>query len=382
MTDKLKARIATSAAAIGPEAWNALANPDGVSDPHPFTRHEFFTALEDSGSATARSGWQPCHLVLEEADKIRALMPLYLKNHSQGEYVFDNAWADALEKAGGDYYPKLQCCVPFTPVTGHRLLGGAEHLPALLETAKTVVRQLKASSLHITFPTQAEWRMAGEAGYLLRADRQFHWKNDSYRDFDDFLSRLASAKRKNLRMERASVREAGVTFEHLTGSAITEAHWDQFFDFYIDTGSRKWGHPYLTRDFFSRIGAAMADQILLVMAKLDGSYIAGALNLFGGGTLFGRNWGTVQPLPFLHFETCYYQAIDFAIARGLNKVEAGAQGTHKLLRGYLPEETHSAHFIAHPGLARAVDDYLAREREAVRENIDELAAQSPFRKET
>jgi uncharacterized protein len=376
----MQARIATSAAAIGAEAWNALANPDGAADPHPFTRHEFFAALEESKSATARTGWQACHLVLEQAGEIRALMPLYLKNHSQGEYVFDHAWADALERAGGDYYPKLQCCVPFTPVTGRRILGSAEHIPALLETAKTVVRQLKASSLHITFPTKPEWQAAGDAGYLLRADRQFHWKNEGYRDFDDFLSRLSSAKRKNLRKERASVREAGVTFEHLTGSAVTEGHWDRFFEFYIDTSSRKWGDPYLTRDFFSRIGASMADQILLVMAKLDGDYIAGALNLFGQGTLFGRNWGAIQHLPFLHFETCYYQAIDFAIARGLNRVEAGAQGTHKLLRGYLPEETHSAHYILHPGLARAVDDYLAREREAIREDIDELAAQSPFKK--
>jgi len=376
----MQARIATSAAAIGAEAWNAMANPDGAADPHPFTRHEFFVALEDSGSATARTGWQPCHLVLEQAGEIRALMPLYLKNHSQGEYVFDHAWADGLEQAGGDYYPKLQCCVPFTPVTGRRLLGGAEQIPMLLETAKTVVRQLKASSLHITFPTKAEWQAAGDAGYLLRADRQFHWKNEGYRDFNDFLSRLSSARRKNLRKERAIVREAGVEFEHLTGSAITEAHWDRFFDFYMDTGNRKWGHPYLTRDFFSRIGAAMADQILLVMARLDGDCIAGALNLFGQGTLFGRNWGAIQHLPFLHFETCYYQAIDFAIARGLNRVEAGAQGTHKLLRGYMPEETHSAHYIVHPGLARAVDDYLAREREAVRDDIDELAAQSPFKK--
>jgi uncharacterized protein len=380
LTEKIQARVAASAAAIGAKAWNALANPDGRADPHPFTRHEFFAALEESGSAAARTGWQPCHLVLEEAGEIRALMPLYLKNHSQGEYVFDHAWADALERAGGDYYPKLQCCVPFTPVTGRRLLGGADHIPILLETAKTVVKQLKASSLHITFPTRAEWQAAGSAGYLLRADRQFHWKNEGYRDFDDFLSRLSSAKRKNLRKERASVREAGVEFEHLTGSALTETHWDRFFDFYMDTGSRKWGHPYLTRDFFSRIGAAMADQILLVMAKLEGDYIAGALNLFGEGTLFGRNWGAVQQLPFLHFETCYYQAIDFAIARGLNRVEAGAQGTHKLLRGYLPEETHSAHYIVHPGLASAVDDYLARERKVVRENIDELAAQSPFKR--
>jgi predicted N-acyltransferase len=376
-----EARIAPSAAAIGASAWNGLSNPGGVADPHPFTRYEFFAALEESGSACAKTGWQPCHLVLEEKGTIKALMPLYLKNHSQGEYVFDHAWADALERAGGDYYPKLQCAVPFTPVTGPRLLGPAEHISRLLETAKAVTRQVKASSLHITFPTETEWQAAGDAGFLLRTDRQFHWANDGYRDFEDFLSRLSSAKRKNLRKERASVREAGVEFEHLTGSAITEAHWDRFFDFYIDTGSRKWGNPYLTRNFFSRIGASMADQILLVMAKRDGDYIAGALNLFGNGTLYGRNWGTVESLPFLHFETCYYQAIDFAIARGLNKVEAGAQGTHKLLRGYLPEETRSAHYIVHPDLAQAVDAYLARERDAIREDMDELAAQSPFKKE-
>ena len=234
--------------------------------------------------------------------------------------------------------------------------------------------------MHITFLTDAEWRAAGDAGYLLRTDRQFHWQNDGYRDFQDFLARLSSAKRKNLRKERTSVREAGVEFEHLTGAMITEAHWDQFFEFYMDTGSRKWGTPYLTRDFFSRIGASMADQILLIMARKDGQYIAGALNLFGDGTLFGRNWGASGYLPFLHFETCYYQAIDFAITHGLKKVEAGAQGEHKLLRGYVPEETHSAHYIAHPGLARAVDAYLAQERAAIAENIEELAAISPFKK--
>ena len=374
------ARLVSSAAAIGPKVWNALANPDGRADPHPFTRYEFFAALEESGAVSAKTGWQPCHLVLEEKGEIRALMPLYLKNHSQGEYVFDHAWADALERAGGDYYPKLQCAVPFTPVTGRRLLCDDDHAARLLEAAKTMAKQVKASSLHITFPTHAEWQASGEAGYLLRTDRQFHWKNEVYRDFEDFLSRLSSAKRKNLKKERASVREAGVEFEHLTGSAITEAHWDRFFEFYIDTGSRKWGNPYLTREFFSHIGASMSDQILLVMAKRDGDYIAGALNLFGDGTLYGRNWGTIEALPFLHFETCYYQAIDFAIAHGLNKVEAGAQGTHKLLRGYMPEETYSAHYIVHPGLARAVDEYLVREREAIRENIDELAAQSPFKK--
>jgi predicted N-acyltransferase len=374
------ARLAPSAARIGRAAWNACANPEGSASPHPFTRYEFFAALEESGSAIAQTGWQACHLTLEKDGRLAGLMPLYLKNHSQGEYVFDQAWADALERAGGDYYPKLQCAVPFTPVTGRRLLADAATAGALLEAGKDVVRQLGASSLHITFLTEAEWRAAGSAGYLLRADRQFHWKNEGYRDFSDFLSRLSSARRKTLRKERASVREAGVEFEHLTGGAITEAHWDHFFEFYTDTGNRKWGHPYLTRDFFSRIGGAMAEQILLVMARRGGRYIAGALNLFGGGILFGRNWGSIEYLPFLHFETCYYQAIDFAIAQGLNKVEAGAQGTHKLLRGYMPEETRSAHYISHPGLARAVDDYLAREREAVAEEIGELARSGPFRK--
>jgi uncharacterized protein len=377
---EFRVRLAASAAQIGRAAWNARANPRGSASPHPFTRYEFFAALEESGSAVVETGWQPCHLTLEKDGQLAGLMPLYLKNHSQGEYVFDHAWADALERAGGDYYPKLQCAVPFTPVTGRRLLAAPEAARALLETGKSVVKQLGASSLHVTFLTEEEWRAAGNAGYLLRADRQFHWKNEGYRDFDDFLSRLSSARRKTLRKERASVREAGVEFEHLSGGAISEAHWDRFFEFYTDTGSRKWGHPYLTRTFFSRIGAAMADQILLVMARRGGRYIAGALNLLGGGILFGRNWGAREYVPLLHFETCYYQAIDFAIAHGLNKVEAGAQGEHKLLRGYLPEATYSAHYIAHPGLRRAVDDYLARERAAVAEDIGELAKSGPFKK--
>ena len=395
-----KARLVTSVREIGEAAWNRCAGTE-----HPFTRYAFFDALEESGSACAATGWQPCHLVLEKdgappprapahgggggrsTDQVRrpegekhiaGLMPLYLKNHSQGEYVFDHAWADALERAGGDYYPKLQCAVPFTPVTGPRLLGDAAARRALLEAGKNVVRQAGASSLHITFLTKEEWQAAGEEHYLLRTDRQFHWKNEGYRDFGDFLARLSSARRKSLKKERASL--AGVEFEHLTGQAISEAHWDRFFDFYMDTGGRKWGHPYLTRDFFSRIGASMGEQILLVMAKRGGAYIAGALNFFGQGTLFGRNWGSSEYLPFLHFETCYYQAIDFAIARGLNKVEAGAQGTHKLLRGYMPEETYSAHYIAHPGLRRAVDDFLVREREAVTESIEELAQSGPFKK--
>ena len=374
-------RLADRVAGIGLAAWNSCANPDGLSDPHPFTRFEFFEALEASGSATAHTGWQPAHLVLEEHGAVRGILPAYLKSHSQGEYVFDHAWADALERAGGDYYPKLQCSVPFTPVTGPRILAReAGDRALLLKAGKAATDQIGASSLHITFLRKDQWAEAAQEDYLLRTDRQFHWRNRGYRNFEQFLEELSSAKRKNLRKERAAVAEAGVSFDWLTGRDITETHWDRFFEFYMDTGSRKWGHPYLTRSFFSRIGASMADQIVLIMARRGRHYIAGALNLMGEGTLFGRNWGALEYVPFLHFETCYYQAIDFAIARGLAKVEAGAQGEHKLLRGYMPEETYSAHYIAHNGLRRAVDQFLIQEREAVSEHIDELAKHGPFRK--
>jgi predicted N-acyltransferase len=357
----------------------------GESDPHPFTRYEFFAACEESGSATARTGWRPCHLVVEDEGRTVGLMPLYLKNHSQGEYVFDHGWADAFERAGGSYYPKLQASVPFTPVTGPRLLA-AEHADKdsirtmLLAAGASAVKELRASSLHVTFLTEEEWNAAGELGYLQRTDQQFHWENRGYASFDQFLAELSSSKRKNLRKERASVREAGVTFDWLTGSDLTEAVWDQFFAFYMDTGGRKWGSPYLTREFFSRIGATMGDQILLVVARMGPRAIAGALNFFGQGVLFGRNWGAIAQLPFLHFETCYYQAIDFAIENKFRKVEAGAQGAHKLMRGYMPTPTYSAHHIAHAGLRRAVSDYLDREREAVAEQIDELSDMGPFRK--
>lgn len=375
-------RLADGVAGIGKAAWNALANPASRPDPHPFTRFEFFEALEASGCASARTGWQPAHLVLEQDGAIAGIMPAYLKSHSQGEYVFDHAWADALERAGGDYYPKLQCSVPFTPVTGPRIFTTNDaRRDLLLKAGKAATDQIGASSLHMTFLRKEEWLAAAEEGYLLRTDRQFHWRNHGYKDFEQFLGELSSPKRKNLRKERAAVAREGISFDWLTGADITEAHWDRFFEFYTDTGSRKWGHPYLTRDFFSRIGASMADQIVLIMARRGRDYIAGALNLMGEGTLFGRNWGTLEYVPFLHFETCYYQAIDFAIARGLTKVEAGAQGEHKLLRGYMPEETYSAHYIAHKGLRRAVDQFLAQEREAVREHIGELAQHGPFRKE-
>jgi predicted N-acyltransferase len=310
------------------------------------------------------------------------LMPLYLKSHSYGEYVFDQAWAEALERAGGDYYPKLQGCVPFTPVTGRRLLAANDKAgDTLLKTAAAAAKQIGASSLHITFLTAEEWRAAGRCGYLQRTGQQFHWENRGYKSFDEFLGDLSSAKRKTLRKERAAVREAGVTFDWLSGTDITENHWDLFFAFYMDTGGRKWGTPYLTREFFSRLGQSLANQTLLIMAKQHGRAIAGALNLFGEGVLFGRNWGAMEYVPFVHFETCYYQAIDFAIARGLKRVEAGAQGEHKLLRGYLPVQTYSAHVIAHKGLARAVDDFLDAERAAVADNIAELSRHAPFRKD-
>ena len=377
---EFSARLAGRAFDIGRTAWNACAGTE-----HPFTRYEFFDAVEASGSATVKTGWRPLHLVVERDGRIEGILPLYLKNHSQGEYVFDHAWADALERAGGDYYPKLQASVPFTPATGRRLLTapGADEdamRAALLSTGANAVKELHASSLHITFLTEDEWRAAGDAGYLLRTDQQFHWQNRGYTSFDQFLGELNSPKRKNLRKEREAVRAEGVEFDWLTGNDLTEAAWDQFFAFYMDTGGRKWGHPYLTREFFSRVGTSMSDQILLVMAKRHGRYIAGALNFFGGDPLFGRNWGCSEFVPFLHFETCYYQAIDFAIARGLAKVEAGAQGEHKLMRGYMPATTYSAHYIAHPGLRRAIDDYLKREREAVAEHIDELAEHGPFKK--
>jgi len=381
---RLTARLAGSAAEIGAAAWNACANPDCVADCHPFTRHEFFLALEESGSACARTGWQPCHLVLERAGAIQGLLPLYLKSHSLGEYVFDHGWADAFERAGGTYYPKLQTSVPFTPVTGPRLLAASdreETWQALLSAASCVVGRLDASSLHITFMTETECAAATACGFLQRTGQQFHWENKGYSSFDDFLGELSSSRRKNLRKERAAVREAGISFQWLSGGDITEAHWDAFFNFYLETGSQKWGNPYLTREFFSRVGATMAESVLLVLGLRNGRAIAGALNFFGDGVLFGRNWGAGEFVPFLHFETCYYQAIDFAIAKGLRKVEAGAQGPHKLLRGYTPVPTRSAHFIAHPGLRRAVAAYLTEEREAVADEMAELADLAPFRKE-
>lgn len=382
----LLARLAGSAAEIGAADWNACANPSGAPDSHPFTRYEFFAALEESGSATAKTGWQPCHLAIERDGRIAGIMPLYAKSHSYGEYVFDQGWAEAFERASGRYYPKLQASVPFTPVTGRRLLLRADEdertaRNELLSAGARAVERLGTSSLHVTFMTEAEWSAAGESGYLQRTDQQFHWNNQGYRSFDDFLAELSSSRRKSLRKEREAIHDSGVEFDWLTGSDLTEAAWDAFFSFYLETGRHKWGSPYLTRDFFGCIGATMSDSILLVMARRGSRPIAGALNFMGDGVLFGRNWGAAEFVPFLHFETCYYQAIEFAIARGLRKVEAGAQGGHKLLRGYTPVLTRSAHWIADSRLRRAVADYLLQEREMVAEGMAELSAHTPYRKE-
>ena len=396
---ELRIRIVKSLAEVPAADWNACATgaPAGPElsteqstrgyPGNPFVSHEFLSALEQSNSVGGRSGWQPRHLLAEDAQgALLGAAPCYVKSHSRGEYVFDQGWADAFERAGGEYYPKLQVAVPFTPVTGPRLLARPGELAdavrgGLADALAEITQESRLSSAHVTFLTEAEWRALGQRGFLQRTDQQFHWENPCYASFDDFLSRLASRKRKAIRRERKDALENGVTTHWLTGSDLTEDVWDAFFDFYMDTGSRKWGRPYLTREFFSIVGEQMADRILLVMAKRAGRWIAGAINFIGADTLYGRNWGAIEHHPFLHFELCYYQAMDFAIQRKLSRVEAGAQGEHKLARGYLPATTYSAHFIANPGLRRAIADYLMRERAYVEAAGEELAAAAPFRKD-
>jgi uncharacterized protein len=354
---------------------------------NPFVSHDFLSSLEDSSSVGVHSGWQPHYLLAEESDgTLAGAAPCYLKSHSRGEYVFDHGWADAFERAGGDYYPKLQVAVPFTPVTGPRLLvppgPRADSVRgALADALAHIAADNGLSSAHVTFLTEAEWRLLGARGFLQRTDQQFHWENAGYATFDDFLAALSSRKRKTIRRERKEALENGIEVRWLTGSDLAEEVWDAFFAFYMETGSRKWGRPYLTRQFFSIVGERMGDRILLVMARRAGRWIAGAINFIGDDALYGRNWGAIEHHPFLHFELCYYQAIDFAIANGIKRVEAGAQGEHKLARGYLPKTTYSAHFIANPALRRAIGDYLARERAYVREAHEELAAAAPFRKD-
>ncbi|MEY4984455.1 MAG: hypothetical protein RIR62_2721 [Pseudomonadota bacterium] len=368
--------------------WDAVACPeaaDGGRPLDPFTTHRFLSALDRSRSTGPGSGWTPKPLFLREGGRIVAATPLYVKSHSQGEYIFDHGWAQALERAGGRYYPKLQVAVPFTPATGRRFLTrpDAPHLrDRLIETAIGLARANRLSSLHATFCTAEEAAtLAPRHGLLHRVTQQFHWENRGYGTFDDFLADLSSRKRKMIRKERDTARSAGLTIRALTGDAIDAAHWDAFWAFYQDTGARKWGTPYLTRRFFAELHATMRDDVLLVLAcRPDGTPVAGALNFIGRDTLYGRYWGCIEDHPCLHFELCYYQAIDWAITHRMARVEAGAQGEHKLARGYLPSPVHSLHWIAEPAFREAVQRYLDAERRAVDEEIEVLTAYGPFRR--
>ncbi len=367
--------------AIAPSEWDACAGTE-----NPFVRHTFLRALEDSGSVGKESGWLPQHLIIEdEAGQLLGAVPMYLKNHSQGEYVFDWGWADAYERAGGRYYPKLQASIPFSPVTGPRLLVRPGDIAETIRSALVaglieVAKQYGVSSLHVTFAEEPDADFLESSGFLIRHGHQFHWKNAGYETFDDFLGNLSSRKRKNIRKERRKVEESGIRMQTLNGADIKPEHWDEFHRFYVNTYDRKWGYPYLTRDFFAMLGEEMADQVALVRADIDDLAIAGALNLVGADALYGRNWGCAGRYKFLHFEACYYRAIDFAIERGLTTVEAGTQGPHKIQRGYLPQRTYSAHWIRDQGFRDAVADYLDRERRAEAGESDALSELSPFRR--
>jgi predicted N-acyltransferase len=400
-------RVASSLKEVAAEAWDACANPVVGRDHgngadlaprdtqestfedqyNPFISYDFLSSLELSQSVRTRGGWQPLHLLAEDSNgTLVGAVPCYAKTHSQGEYVFDHGWAEAYERAGGSYYPKLQVSVPFTPATGRRLLvrPGPEAdavRGALADSLMDICRRSNASSVHVTFATQPEWDLLGSRGFLKRTHQQFHWENAGYDSFDAFLAALASRKRKTIRREREDALSAGISVHWLTGADLTESVWDAFFDFYMETGSRKWGRPYLTRPFYSMVGEKMRDRILLVMAKRNGRWIAGAINFIGSHTLFGRHWGAVEHHPFLHFELCYYQAIQYAIEHKLARVEAGAQGEHKISRGYLPTTTYSAHYIVDPGLRRAIEDFLKHERAYVAAAGAELAETAPFRKQ-
>jgi hypothetical protein len=386
VTLKPAVKVCRRIAEIGREAWDACAtNPEHLGNP--FLRYDFLNALEEAGCAVERTGWAPQHLVVEdEAGRAAAVLPLYLKTHSQGEYIFDHAWADAYERAGGRYYPKLLSAAPFTPVTGPRLLlrpdtDVEEGRRFLMGGALTLCERYGASGVHVNFPSESEWRWLGEQGLALREGQQYHWRNEGYATFEDFLGALSSGRRKTIRRERRDAL-AEVEVVQLTGAEIGEEHWDAFFRFYMDTGSRKWGRPYLTRAFFTLLGETMADSVLLILARRRGRWIAGALNLIGGDCLYGRHWGCTEDVPFLHFELCYYQAIEWAITHGLPRVEAGAQGQHKIARGYLPAPVYSAHYIADEALRGPVEAFLERERAGVESEIEWLTEEySPFRKE-
>jgi predicted N-acyltransferase len=384
VNEKQLIRIIGEISEINSDEWDACAGADD-----PFVCHAFLDALEKSGSVSAETGWMPHHLVLEDKNSvILAVAPLYLKNHSHGEYVFDSGWADALHRVGGEYYPKLQAAVPFTPVTGRRLLVRQDLTHekqrvlqrAILSGLVHLAERLKISSFHITFPSKQEWQLCGELGLLQRTDRQFHWINDEFKNFDDFLAALSSRKRKGIRKERRAIAEKDVIIQTLSGDQIEERHWDAFYSFYQDTSNRKWGQAYLNRDFFSRLGKSMGKKVLLIMAEYEGRFVGGAMNMIGADTLYGRYWGCLESFKFLHFEVCYYQAMEFAIKAGLKKIEAGAQGLHKLQRGYLPNATYSAHWIADAGFREAVERFLIKETDAINDEIDSLADHSPFKR--
>lgn len=380
MSDIYTLKTLQSISDISEADWNNC-----LEDDHPFARHEFLKALEDSGSVSAETGWMPYHLVLWEKDKIVGVAPMYVKGHSQGEYVFDHNWAHAYERAGGRYYPKLQLSIPFSPVTGPRFLApqGPEQKARkllLAKGAKEIAVKLGLSSVHITFHDEIDAPLMEDSGYLLRTGEQFHWINEEYKDFDDFLSNLSSRKRKAIKKERKEANSQDLEFELLQGADINEEHWDAFFQFYIDTGNRKWGTPYLTRSFFSQIGQSLGSSIVLFMIKRDGRYIAAALNFKSEDCLYGRYWGCIEEHRFLHFETCYYRAIDYAISHGIKRVEAGAQGPHKLARGYLPTKTYSAHWMQDPGFQDAIEEFLKAETRDMNAEIKYLSEHSPFKK--
>jgi predicted N-acyltransferase len=379
--EAIAVRLVDGIETIGAEAWDACAGAD-----NPFLSYAFLHALEASGSATADTGWRPQHLVAEDCSgRIVGVVPMYLKSHSYGEYVFDHGWADAYRRAGGRYYPKLQVAVPFTPVTGPRLLTAdrpdrAALRAGLIEALETVAERSRLSSLHVTFCTGEEAEAFAAGGFLIRSGFQYHWENRGYRSFDDFLAALNHGKRKSIRRERRDVAAQGVEVVALSGDDLRPEHWDKFFEFYHATSDRKWGSPYLTRDFFARLHATMADKVVLMMARKDGNWVAGALNLLGRDVLYGRNWGSYGDFRFLHFEACYYRAIDVAIERGLTRVEAGAQGEHKVQRGYLPRPTWSAHWIRDPGFRDAVARFLQQETAIIRHEMAALQEHSPFKR--
>ncbi|MGD9294220.1 MAG: GNAT family N-acetyltransferase [Roseobacter sp.] len=384
---QVEVRVVSTIGEIPPEEWDACACPEaenGGRPNDPFTTHRFLSALEDSGSVGTGTGWHPQYVTARVDGMLIAVAPMYAKSHSQGEYIFDHNWAHAYERAGGRYYPKLQIAVPHTPATGRRFLvrPGFEEMgiAALTEGAVKLATNNRISSLHATFCTEEEARTGAQMGLMVRKTQQFHWLNNGYRDFDDFLATLSSRKRKNIRKERAAAQGFGGTINTFSGDALRPEHWDAFWEFYQDTGARKWGTPYLTRAFFDIAQETLRDDMALVLAERNGRRVAGALNFVGARTLYGRYWGCVEHHPFLHFELCYYQAIDIAIARGLDRVEAGAQGQHKLARGYLPTPTWSLHWVADPGFRDAIGQYLKAEREAVDEEISVLTEYGPFKR--